>query len=300
VPEFCQKDVPPAKFLGILTARTVVFDPLASRYETKIADWRWRPEGTPAAVWNKAIDRWAFRLSDLIIADTQAHKEYYCRRFSLKPENVIVIPVGFDDRVFQRSLAQRLRPSAGDGRPFVVLFFGSFLPLHGVETVVDAAGAVSRKDETILFELIGSGQTLERVQRLTADSGLRNIRFTGWMDPAALARRIAAEADVCLGIFGLTEKAGRVVPHKIFQSMALGKAVITGRTPAAEEVFSHRRNIFFCDRGKPESLAGAVLELKRDAELREQIARSGCELAWEKFHPQAIGARLIDVLRTWR
>ena len=43
VPEFCAKDVPLARLLGWLSARPVVFDPLAARYETKILDWRRRP-----------------------------------------------------------------------------------------------------------------------------------------------------------------------------------------------------------------------------------------------------------------
>ena len=300
VPEFGQKDVPPARLIAFLTARRLVFDPLASRFETKIVDWRWRPEGSLAGWWNKSIDRWAFRLSDLIIADTRAHKDYYCRLFGLDPRKVVVIPVGFDDRVFARPLAgQGAEPGKGKSL-FTVLFFGSFLPLHGAETVIEAARLVREVDKSLHFLLIGSGQTHPRVRKRAADSGLDNVSFVGWMGQAALARKIAAEADLCLGIFGRTEKAGRVVPHKIFQSIALGKPVVTARTPAVEEFFSHGENIFLCRRDDPRSLAEAVLRLKADSGLREGIARRGHELAWEKFHPAAIGAALIDVLRSWR
>ncbi len=296
VPEFCQKDVPLAKFLALLGSRKVIFDPLASRFETKIVDWRWKPEGTLAAWWNKAIDRWAFRLSELIIADTQAHKDYYRRQFKVDPEKIAVIPVGFDDRIFKKELSGRRGITGGAESPFTALFFGSFLPLHGVETVVGAARWAKKEDASIQFELIGSGRTFDQVQRLASELNMTNIRFEGWMEQDRLAERIAAQADICLGIFGRTEKAGRVVPHKVFQSMALGKAVVTARTPAAEEFFVHRENIFFCDPGGPEELARAVLELRRNSELRERIARTGYELAWEKFHPGAVGAMLKDAL----
>jgi glycosyltransferase involved in cell wall biosynthesis len=300
VPEFCQKDVPPAKLLSLLSARRLVFDPLASRFETKIVDWRWRPRGSLAGWWNQTIDRWAFRLSDLIIADTRAHKDYYCRLFGLDPRKVVVIPVGFDDRVFAASLAgQSTERREGKSR-FTALFFGSFLPLHGAETVVEAARLVGEADRSIRFLLIGSGRTLPAVRKRAAKNGLENVGFVGWLDQMELARRIAAEADLCLGIFGRTEKAGRVVPHKIFQSIALGKPVVTARTPAVEEFFADGENIFLCRRDDPRSLAEAVLRLKADSGLREGIARRGRELAWEKFHPAAIGAMLIDVLRRWR
>jgi glycosyltransferase involved in cell wall biosynthesis len=99
-----------------------------------------------------------------------------------------------------------------------------------------------------------------------------------------------------LGIFGRTEKAGRVVPHKVFQAMALGKPVITARTPAAEEFFSDGENVIFCPRGDPEGLAAAILRLKRDAALREAIARNGRALVWERFRPPALGALLKKAL----
>ncbi len=296
VPEFSQKDVPLAKLLAVLASWRVIFDPLASRFETKFGDWRWKPEESLAAWWNKAIDRWAFRLSDLILADTQAHKDYYCRQFKLKPKKIAVIPVGFDDRVFKAELARIRQVSEGSRAPFTVLFFGSFLPLHGVETAVEAARWVAKEDTSIQFELIGSGRTFDRVRRLASELSLANIRFDGWMGQEKLAERIAARADICLGLFGRTEKAGRVVPHKVFQSMALGKAVVTARTPAAQEFFAHRENIFLCNSGEPEPLARAILELKQDSGLREQIALKGYEIAWEKFHPGAIGAALLDAM----
>ena len=296
VPEFAQKDVPLARLAGRLTARPVVFDPLASRYETKILDWKRKPEGSPSARWNKAIDRWAFRCADLIISDTRTHKDYYCREFGLAPEKIVVVPVGFDDRIFPRSLANRRPLKSAPPGPFTVLFFGSFLPLHGVESVIEAARRIRGTDKSIRFQFIGSGQTLDHVRALASGHGLDNVDFEGWLSQMELARRVAGTADVCLGIFGRTEKAGRVVPHKVFQAMALGKAVITARTPAAEEFFIHRKNIFLCDQEKRGSLADAVLELKEDAGLREKMAREGYDLVWERYQPGALGSELKGIL----
>jgi glycosyltransferase involved in cell wall biosynthesis len=296
VPEFCQKDVPLARFLALVTSRRLVFDPLASRYETKILDWRRKPEGSLAAWWNRMIDLWALRLSGLVLADTQAHRRDYCRRFGLEPCKVRVLPVGFDDRVFSRGLVQKHPGSEGEGASFTVVFFGSFLPLHGIDVIARAAGRVWQEDRTVRFRLIGSGQTYPRVRQLAADLGLDNITFEEWTSQPCLAEKIARQADLCLGIFGATEKAGRVVPHKIFQSMALRKPVVTSRTPAVQEFFAHGKNIFLCKRGDPESLARAILELKRDKGLREEIARAGYELVWEKYHPRALGGLLKTML----
>ncbi|MBN2408114.1 MAG: glycosyltransferase [Candidatus Aminicenantes bacterium] len=296
VPEFAQKDVPLARLVGRLTARRVVFDPLASRYETKILDWKRKPEGSFSARWNKAIDRWALRRADLILSDTRAHKDYYGLEFGLDPEKIAVVPVGFDDRIFRRSPANASARKSGPPGPFTVLFFGSFLPLHGVDAVIEAARKVRGMDKGVRFKFIGSGQTFDHIRALASDYGLDNVAFDGWLSQTELAARVAEAADVCLGIFGRTEKAGRVVPHKIYQAMALGKAVITSRTPAVEEFFSHGKNIFLCDEEYAGRLAEAVLELKEDPGLRETLARAGQDLVWEKYRPEAVGSELKRIL----
>lgn len=289
IPEFCQKDVPLARFLSLLFSRKIIFDPLAPRYETKITDWKRKPPGSWQARWNFAIDSWAFAFSDLILADTQAHKEYYCREYGIPEDKVEVLPVGYDDEIFRRDLAAEKR------KRFTVLFYGSFLPLHGADAVVGAAGIVSREDPSIEFLLIGSGQTLPRVRELATEMSLDNIQFEDWLPQKEIPQRIAS-ADICMGIFGRTEKAGRVVPHKIYQSMGMGKPVVTARTPAVEEFFSHRENIFLVSEPYPENLAQAVLELKRDEHLREKIAEKGHRFVRQEYSPQAIGRRLIRII----
>lgn len=296
VPEFAQKDVPLARLLAGLTSSRIVFDPLASRYETKILDWRRKPEGSPSARWNKVIDRWAFRWSDFLIADTQSHKDYYCREFGVDPLKIAVLPVGFDDRIFSRDLrnVRPAQPSAGTA--FTVFFFGSFLPLHGVAEIIETARLVYETDKTVNFHFVGSGQTLGLAKARAVGLGLANVVFEGWLSQMELAARVARSADLCLGIFGRTEKADRVVPHKVFQAMALGKPVITARTPAIVEFFIDRENILLCRKENPLSLAESILELKRNPELRERIAQEGHNTVWQKYNPAALGAVLRGIL----
>jgi glycosyltransferase involved in cell wall biosynthesis len=302
VPAFCHKDVPLACFLAMLIARPVVFDPLAARYETKILDRGRRPADSLTARWNWWIDALAFRLSDIVLADTAAHAAYYTKAFGVPTRKLVVVPVGYDDALFdpdrvasvtaRASSSAPVRPSAAPaGAPFTVLFFGSFLPLHGVEAVVEAARAVHLRDPAILFRFVGSGDTWTRVRTLASDLGATNCVFEPWAQLAALPALVAS-ADVALGIFGRTDKARRVVPHKLFQSLGMRKPVITARTPAVEEFFAHGENIWLCDEPYAETLAAAVVRLKTDAALRERLATNGYRTVKERFTPAAIVAAL--------
>jgi len=164
-----------------------------------------------------------------------------------------------------------------------------------VESIVEAAALLSQKDSSVRFQFIGSGQTREQV-RLRADClGLQNVEFEGWLPSTDLAAHVAA-ADVCLGIFGATEKARRVVPHKVFQSLGMKKPVITARTPAAEELFHHKKDIYFCEPPYPKTLAAAILTLKDNGRLRRDLAENGYRLAKKQYSPRALGQRLLGVL----
>jgi glycosyltransferase involved in cell wall biosynthesis len=78
--------------------------------------------------------------------------------------------------------------------------------------------------------------------------------------------------------------------------MGMRKPVITGQTPAVEEFFSHRENIFLIEETRPDLLAQAILELKSDKDLREGIAEKGYQLVSQKFSPEAIGRTLYRIL----
>jgi len=290
VPEFGQKDMPLARFLGSLTGKRIVFDPLAARFETKIMDWRRKPPDSWQARWNFKIDAWALKHGDLVLADTQVHKEYYCHQYSLNAEKVEVLPVGFDSELFHPAPEEKATEDA-----FTALFFGSFLPLHGVKTIIRAAKIVAEEDPSLRFLFIGSGQTQPEAKALASSLSLANVRFEGWLPLSTLRSKIAT-ADICLGVFGEGEKTQRVIPHKVFQAMGMKKPVITLRTPAAEEVFTHRKNIFLCSQPDSFELAQAILELKRDSCLRKEIAQEGHLLVSQHFSPEAIGRLLIGIL----
>jgi glycosyltransferase involved in cell wall biosynthesis len=294
VPEFCQKDIPLAKFLSLLASKKVIFDPLASRYETKIVDWKRKPADSPSAWWNFQIDAMAFKLADLVLADTAAHKAYYCREYGVRPEKIEVLPLGYDDELFK--IKDRPRTAPGPPTEFKILFYGSFLPLHGADVVIEAAKILAGEDPSVHFRLVGSGQTLQKIKAAASAYRLENVDFAGWLPQKDLPQAID-EADVCLGIFGRTEKAGRVVPHKVFQSLGMGKPVITARTPAVEEYFHHREHMILCDEPLPRTLAAGILELKKDPDLRRRIAANGYQRVKANHSPLAVAVRLAEILR---
>jgi glycosyltransferase involved in cell wall biosynthesis len=294
VPEFRHKDVPLAWLVGRLTGKRVVFDPLVSRYDTKVHDRGDAKDRSLQAWHNRNLDRLSLSLPDILLADTQAHADYYVNEFGASPRKMRVLPVGFDEDLFRPRLGRDQSGGREDSRGGLlkVLFFGNYLPLHGVPTIVRAA-ILLRSRADIEFELIGDGQTFAQVQALIERESVRNVRLSPRIPMESLPDAIAS-ASICLGIFGRTNKASRVVPNKVYQCMAMGKAVITERSPALLEHFADGDGICLVSPGNAEELAGTIEHLADHPDELARVSARAYQLVKDAFHSKRIAGLFLD------
>jgi glycosyltransferase involved in cell wall biosynthesis len=281
VPEFRHKDVPLARLLASVSGAALVVDPLVSRWDTKVADWGATSPRSLQADHNRRIDRAAVRFADLLLCDTRAHALYFHRFYRTPLSRVAVVPVGFDDSVF-RPLPPP--PVA----PFRVAFFGSYLPLHGVETIVAAARRLGGTG--IRFLLVGSGQTFAAADAARRDGVELDLVPT--QSPLDLVPRLQT-AHVLLGIFGTTPKAARVVPNKLYQGLALGRAMVSADTPALREFFVPEEHLLAVPPGDAPALAAAILRLRDDRALCARLGRDGAQWVHARFGPEAVARRFL-------
>lgn len=287
VPDFRHKDMPLAWTLARLTGRKVVFDPLVSRYETRVLDRGDAARGSLQARHNRNIDMLSMRAADLLLADTDAHADFYSKEFGLDRRKVRTLYLGFDDSVFGPSGP----PPEGEG--LRVLFYGSFLPLHGVETIIEAAGSL--RGEGVKLTVVGGGQTMPEARRLARDAPEGNVRFVDTVEEKELPALIG-ESDVVLGIFGTTAKARMVIPNKVFQGMASSRPVITADTPAVREIFEPGRHLVTVPPGDPGALARAMRLLRDDRALSARLAREGGDLVRREYAPVSVAGRMAGLL----
>ena len=152
--------------------------------------------------------------------------------------------------------------------------YASFIPLHGLEHVVRAAAILEKRGEKVSIDLIGSGDTENSVRALAEQVGVHSITFVGRRPYDELPEWMA-RSDLCLGVFGTSPKARRVIPNKVFDALACERAVVTGDTPAVRELLRPGADVWVCPPGDPEALADSIVTLRRDNDLRRSIAEAG-------------------------
>jgi glycosyltransferase involved in cell wall biosynthesis len=270
-----------------LRCKPIVFDPFFSLYDTVVSDRRLLRPGSIGARALHRVERSLLRWPDLILADTAAHAEYYRTMAGLPRERLAVIPVGVETDLFPHRA-----PRPADNS-FRVLFYGTYIPLHGVDHILRAAHLL--RGEDIRFRLIGRGQTRPHADALARQLRLPNVSFTDWVPFDRLVEEIG-DSDLVLGIFGVTDKAGRVVPNKVYQAMSVGRCVLTRDSPAIREAFLPGRHLATCPPGDPEALAESILALRGDPGLRSSLADAARDLVVREFSVEAIGARLLSAL----
>jgi glycosyltransferase involved in cell wall biosynthesis len=272
-----------------MTNKPIVFDAMLTLYETRVLDRKTMSVNSIKANLLYLLDYTALHCASLVLSDTDAHAQYYSHFYGLASRKLRRVPVGSDDEVFFPR-----RPKKEDDC-FRVIFWGGFIPLQGVKYIIKAAKLLeSYKD--VNLELRGFGQTYNEALELARSLKVKNVTFvSNWISYSELPSYIA-KADVCLGIFGETEKAQRVIPNKAVEAIAMRKPLITGDSPATKELFTHKKNCLLVPMADPKAIAEAILMLRQDKKLRNSIAEKGYTLFTEKLCPKAVGKELKSIL----
>jgi glycosyltransferase involved in cell wall biosynthesis len=276
-----------ARRLGI----PLLFDPFVSlrdSIEDSMAGWR-RVALAPLLELIDRLNNWA---AGAVILDTPQTRAYFVERLGLRPEKAHVAYVGAETDLFY----PRPSPALGDGT-IRVLFYGTFIPLQGIDVIVKAAAELQRETPSIHFQIVGSGQTSAEIRALASRLQARNITFGPAQVPYQQLPELIAGADICLGVFADRPKTTRVIPNKLYQCAAMGVPVITADTPAVRAGFG-AGELALVPAGDHHALAAAVLALAADPQRRQQIGAAGMRAVHSRYSPRAVATQVLEACQS--
>jgi glycosyltransferase involved in cell wall biosynthesis len=232
----------------------------------------------------------ALRLPDRLVHDTRQYVKWLCATHGLAAGRFCLAPTSADESTFSPGPAV----SPPDDAPFEVLYYGSYIPNHHVQTIVQAA-ALLRSQPEIRFSLVGEGPDLPEAQRLARELGLANLSFSPWLEQTALVARMRC-AGLLLGAFGDTSQSLMTVHNKVYEGLAVGRAVLTGDSQAVRDALRVEEEILVCARKSPEALAQAILSAAAHPARCAEIGARGRSAFVERFSAGVVGANLRDCL----
>lgn len=280
-------DVIPAFIVAKLLRKKLIFNPLIIFYtgfveEQGILD----PNSILAKIILKC-EGLMYKMCDLVLADTPHRKAQLIKLFGLDRDKVSILPIGADDKIYVSKTKKK------DGY-FNAVYYGLFSPVHGVEHILEAAGKL-KKYPKIRFQLIGKGNKYDEMVSLSRKNKLKNVIFYPDLTEKNSLYYLQ-QADIFFGFLSDHPVVSQAIPNKVYQGLALGKAVVTADSPVIRDVFQDQHNIYFCKQASAQSVAESVEDLYSDPKLCESIGQNGYRLFRSNFRPKMIGKTLNEIL----
>jgi len=255
--------------------------------------------GTTHGTFFERIERAVLQSADRIIAVSEPLVTELVAS-GIRPERVSLQPNGVD--------AARYRPDANGAavrrklgftsEDKVVGFIGTFGAWHGAPILVESWNILHSRSSVLQnakLILIGDGPELPQVRRRIEELSLgRSIHLTGLI-PQADAPDYLAACDVLISphVPNADGSAFFGSPTKLFEYMAVGRAIVASRLGQIGEVLADEKTALLVPPGEPAPLADAIARTLTDADLR---ARLGAAARAEAVAKHSWRSRLADIL----
>jgi glycosyltransferase involved in cell wall biosynthesis len=217
-------------------------------------------------------------------------------------EKIVLNPNAVDVELFRPGVGgAALRCDLGiTNTDLLAGFVGTFGPWHGV---VQLAQAIKSLPENlpVRFLFVGSGSLHGEVERLlAAERERRKVIFTG----AVAHDRVPALLDACdiliaphVPLADGSDFFGS--PTKIFEYMAMGKAIVASRLGQIGEVLRHGETALLVEPGDIDALGGAIMNLVGSNDLRAQLGANARATAVREHTWTHNARRVLEAYDAW-
>lgn len=199
----------------------------------------------------KNIENKALGIADYILTVNEAHKERIGRK------NVFVFRDGVNNIFFKKYKKKK-------NNKIVISFVGSFFR-DRLKGIIDIIPKLVQNNNNLFFEIIGDGRFISeyknKVKKLNCES---NITFFGHIDNAKVYNALQ-NSDICFS----DDWSYIGFPTKVFEYMAMGKAILVEDTPAVREIITPGKNGLLYK--NPEDFEKKILLLAKNPDLRKKL-----------------------------
>ena len=261
-------------FFGRLAARAVGVGSVVHTPHVFAFQWNAGLKGR----FYRALERYAARRCDRIIALSESQKRLTVEAGLLPPERVEVIANGVDPAAYPSAHpAGEIRSRLGLGAegPIVVMV-ARLMPQKGCRNFIRAAALVLAELPEIRFCLIGDGPMEEELRAEVGRLGIEgNFQLAGHVERAS-------DTYTAFDLFVLSS-LWEGMPYAELEAMASRLAVIATRIPGTVDLVTEGETGHLVTPDSTEEIASRIVELMRDDALRRRMGEAGRRRVEEEF-----------------
>jgi glycosyltransferase involved in cell wall biosynthesis len=197
----------------------------------------------------------------------------YVERAGVPPSRIVVTSNGVNEEEF-RIVPPAGRPAlpAHFGAGPVLGFVGYVRAWHGLPQIVDLLARDPDFADANLM-VVGDGPGRPDLEARAKELGVADRL---WVCGLVERERLAAHIS-CFDVALQPEVTSYASPLKLFEYMALSRAIVAPDAPNIREILTHQQDSLLFEPNSPTSLGDAIRALVRDSALRARIGAGAAE-----------------------
>ncbi|MDH5754027.1 MAG: glycosyltransferase family 4 protein [Candidatus Bathyarchaeota archaeon] len=223
-----------------------------------------------------SIQDFIVKNSDKVIATTNYIKKY-ALDLAVSDEKIIVIPNGVDAKYFdpQKYAVEHLKSRLNLSDKKICLYCGRLDGWAGMNVVSQLCEVFNARKLDACFVIVGDGK--KEKDRFAEDAVvLGEVSYEK-------VPEILVIADVVLVPFPDTEVSRAASPLKLFEGMAMGKAIVASEVDGIKEVISNQENGVLVNPNNIAEWIKAVTSLLSDSSMAKRIGENARQTVKEKY-----------------
>jgi glycosyltransferase involved in cell wall biosynthesis len=265
--------------------------PMLLEINAPILEERTRYDGLSLARLARWSQAYAWRNADVVLPVTRVLGDIV-EAYGVDPQRIVVIPNGINQEQFAGAPdVQAAKRALGLEDSLVLGFTGFVRDWHGLDKVITMMAQDPPGARRHLL-VVGDGPVRATLVQQARELGIADrITFTGVVARDEVARYVAA-FDIALQ----PAVVAYASPLKLFEYLALGKAIIGPAQPNLLEVLRDDHNAVLFDPARADGMAGAISRLCADDALRSKVAKNAHATIDEQMLTWGANARRVTDL----
>lgn len=245
-----------------------------------------------------AIEKFMYKKADYIIPVTDAFNTYiskiiYPYRKTCVINNAVNNDFFNPKSVDIEALTEFKQYYALENK-FVISYVGTHGMAHGLKTLLNAA-KVLRNRKDIIFLLIGDGAEKNELKKIKKELSLDNVLMLPQL-PKDKMPMVLGASDISIVHLKRDKAFEKVIPSKLFESMAMGKPVILGVKGEAAKIINQSRSGVCIEPENHLQMANAILALKRDVAGYRKMSNAGMNYVRCNYDRRKLAQDYLNVL----
>lgn len=242
------------------------------------------------------LERKMYAAASHIVTVGNGYRDRIAGKLS-QPRTVSVITNGVDVKLFQQTDDERFRHVWGLEGCFVCSYIGTIGMAHGLDVVLRAAKQLKEKGRSdIRFCLVGDGADRKRLEEQCRQDDLGEIVIFTGRQPRGEVPSILSASNACLIHLKGCDLFNSVIPSKIFETMAMGRAIIMGVRGEAQDIVMQAGAAIEMKPDSGASLVAAVERLVDDVPFRHSLEAAGRDAVEEKYTRDQLAEAYLALL----